>query len=200
MDFPDIGYDFGQIKPGGSDNVASVTGNVEASDEAGSDVPNVNETDGWRSRLAVWKESVKEDEVRGECAMVPSRDDKPGGEGPDEEGGVDRCNADVGMLVRQIPESLLSQYFGYDIVEHVVGGLGMSELSRGGDPVIFCTSRFGVCQVSDAACGTGDRYLLDTSLDRLLNDVDCPVHGSLARSPLVIRRSKHTLVELTSIV
>jgi len=200
VDFPDIGYGFGQIEPGGSDNVASVTGNVEASDETGSDIPNINETEGWRLRLAVWEESVKEDEVRGECAMVPSRDHKPGGEGPDEEGRVDRCNADVAMLVRQIPESLFSQDFGYDIVEHVVGRLRVSELSRGRDPVIFCTSGFGVCQVSDAACSTGDRYLLDASLDRLLNDVDCPVQGSLARSLLVIRRSKHTRVELTSIV
>ena len=59
------------------------------------------------------------------------------GAGPDEEGRIDRCNVDIGMLLRKVPESLLGQDFGYDMMEHIIGGLRVSEFSGGGNPILF---------------------------------------------------------------
>jgi len=41
------------------------------------------------------------------------------------------------MLLRKVPESLLGQDFGYEIMEHVIRGLGVSEFSGGGNPIPF---------------------------------------------------------------
>ena len=182
MDLPDIGDGFGQVEPRGSDNVASVAGNSEAGDEAGSDVPSVDKSKRWGLRFAAREEGVENDEVRGEHAVIPSGDYQRRGEGPDEKWRINRCDVDVGTFLHEIPESLLGQHFGYDVMVHVICGLRLSELSGGGNPIRFCASGLGVYQIGDADSAASDRYFLYACLDGLFDDVNRAVYGGLARS------------------
>ena len=66
----------------------------------------------------------------------------------------------------------------------------MSELPRGRNPVILRAPGLWVCQIGDADGAASDGYLLDASLDCLLNNVDRAVDSSLVGSSSTIRRPR----------